>query len=133
MAKLVDPLKPRPTFRKSPSALVEKFRQVLARHPEAQVRTMFGCPCAFVGGNMVTGLYGDEWFIRLGPEPRAAFLKLKGTHPFEPMPGRPMKEHVVLPPSVLASPEKLRTYVNRAVSYGRSLPPKEPKTRRSVS
>ncbi|MCJ7676512.1 MAG: TfoX/Sxy family protein [Anaerolineales bacterium] len=133
MAKSVDPLKPRPTFRKSPPALVERFRQVLARHPEAQVRTMFGCPCAFVGGNMVTGLYGDEWFIRLGAEQRATFLKLKGTHPFEPLPGRAMKEHVVLPPSVLASPEKLRTYVNRAVSYGRSLPPKTPKTGRSSS
>ena len=72
MVKRVDPLRPRPTFRKSPAALVERFRAELARHPEAQVRTMFGCPCAFVRGNMVTGLYGDEWFVRLGPEARAA-------------------------------------------------------------
>lgn len=129
MAKRVDPTRPRPSFRKSPEALAERFRQEVGRHPEAQVRTMFGCPCAFVRGNMVTGLYGDEWFIRLGPEQRTAFLKLKGSHPFEPMPGRAMKEHVVLPPAVLASPTKLRSYLKRAIEYGRSLPPKARKER----
>ena len=133
MVKRVDPLRPRPTFRKSPAALVERFRAELARHPEAQVRTMFGCPCAFVRGNMVAGLYGEEWFIRLGPEARTTFLKQKGSHPFEPMPGRAMKEHVVLPAAILASPARLRTYVSRAVDYGRSLPPKAPKPARSKS
>ena len=135
MAKRVDPKRPmgsgsRPAFRKSPPALVERFRQALASYPEAQVRVVFGCPCAFIRGNMVTGLFGDEWFIRLSPEQRPGLLKLKGAHPFEPMPGRPMREHVVLPAGIVGSPAKLRAYVEKAVVHGRSLPPRAPKARR---
>src|SRR4030065_1322692 len=96
MPKRVDPKKPvgsgsRPAFRKSPPALVERFRKALAGYPEAQVRVVFGCPCAFIRGNMVTGLFGDEWFIRLSPEQRPGLLKLKGAHPFEPMAGRALR------------------------------------------
>ena len=134
MARRVDPVKPsgalRPAFRPSPPALVDQFRKAVARYPEMQVRVVFGCPCAFIRGNMISGLFGDEWFVRLPPEQRSALLRMKGAHPFEPMPGRPMREQVVLPASVLGSPDKLQAYLERAVVHGRSLPPKVHKPRR---
>jgi hypothetical protein len=134
MVKRVDPVKraggPRPAFRPSPPALTERFRQAMASYPEAQVRVVFGCPCAFIRGNMVTGLFGDEWFVRLSPEQRPGLLRLKGAHPFEPMPGRPLREQVVMPASVVGSPAKLQGYIEKAVVHGRSLPPKAPKPRR---
>lgn len=134
MSKRVDPKKPaglgpRPAFRKSPPALAEQFRKAVASYPEAQVRVVFGSPCAFIRGNMITGLFGDEWFIRLSPEQRTGLLRLKDAHPFEPMPGRPMREHVVLPAGIVGSPTKLRAYIEKAVVHGRSLPPKAPKPR----
>jgi len=134
MVKRVDPVKraggPRPAFRQSPPALAEQFRKALAGYPEAQVRVVFGCPCAFIRGNMITGLFGDEWFIRLPAEQRAGLLRLKGAHTFEPMPGHTMREQVVLPAGVVGSPAKLRAYIEKAVVHGRSLPPKAPKPRR---
>jgi hypothetical protein len=133
MVKRVDPVKrpggPRPAFRQSPPALAEQFRKAMATYPEAQVRMVFGCPCAFIRGNMITGLFGDEWFIRLPAEQRPGLLRLKGAHPFEPMPGRPLREQVVLPASIVASPAKLQAYIKKAVVHGRSLPPKAPKSR----
>ena len=134
MVKRVDPVKraggPRPAFRQSPPALAEQFRKAMASYPEAQVRTVFGCPCAFIRGNMVTGLFGDEWFIRLPPEQRPGLLRLKGAHPFEPMPGRPLREQVVLPASIVGSPAKMQAYIEKAVVHGRSLPPKAHKSSR---
>jgi hypothetical protein len=134
MVRRVDPVRPaggsRPEFRKSPPALAERFREVVGRYPEAQVRVVFGCPCAFIGGNMISGLFGDEWFIRLPADQRPALLRLKGAHPFEPMPGRPLREQIVLPASIVGSPAKLQAYMEKAVVHGRSLPPKAPKLHR---
>jgi hypothetical protein len=131
MVKRVDPVKraggPRPSFRQSPPALAEQFRKATASYPEAKVRLVFGCPCAFIRGNMITGLFGDEWFVRLPPEQRTGLLRVKGAHPFEPMPGRPLREQVVLPASIVGSPAKLQAYIEKAVVHGRSLPPKAPK------
>jgi hypothetical protein len=104
----------------------------MASYPEAQVRVVFGCPCAFIRGNMITGLFGDEWFVRLPPEQRPGLLRQKGAHPFEPMPGRQLREQVVLPASIVASPTKVQAYIEKAVVHGRSLPAKAAKPRRSV-
>jgi hypothetical protein len=137
MVKRVDPVKrtgaPRPSFRQSPPALAEQFRKAMASYPEAKVRMVFGCPCAFIRGNMITGLFGDEWFVRLPPEQRSGLLRVKGAHPFEPMPGRPLREQVVLPASIVGSPAKLQAYIEKAVVHGRSLPPKAPKPHQPAS
>jgi hypothetical protein len=47
-----------------------------------------------------------------------------GAKIFEPMPGRPMREYVAVPPQVMADKKKLATWVSRALDYGRSLKPK---------
>jgi hypothetical protein len=46
---------------------------------------------------------------------------------FEPMPGRPMREYVALPPDVAGDVAALREWVERAAAYVRTLPPKAPK------
>ena len=40
-------------------------RSVLDRYPDAQRKQMFGYPAAFVGGNMATGLFAEQWVVRL--------------------------------------------------------------------
>ena len=85
---------------------------------------MFGYPAAFVNGNMATGLHQADWMVRLG-EPERAALVAKGGHPFEPMPGRPMREYVVLPKAVLGERRALAQWVKRGVDYTASLPPKQ--------
>lgn len=116
-----------PSFAKSPPELVERFSAVVDGLPDTERRQMFGYPSLFVGGNLVTGLHQANWFVRLAEAHRAELLAMPGAGPFEPMPGRPMGGYVVLPPSILADDEALYGWVERAIEFGRGLPPKPPK------
>jgi hypothetical protein len=49
-------------------------RDGMDRHPSAERRKMFGHPCAFVGGNMATGLFADSWMVRLPDTERTELL-----------------------------------------------------------
>jgi TfoX/Sxy family transcriptional regulator of competence genes len=100
------------------------FGQLMQRFPEAEPRRMFGCPCAFVHGNMFTGLHQENMIFRLSPEDRAAFLTLPGATPFVPVQGRPMREYVVAPPEMLALPDELERWMSQALSFAKRLPPK---------
>jgi TfoX/Sxy family transcriptional regulator of competence genes len=111
---------------KSPPELVKKFEKLVPGAP-AQMRQMFGYPACFVNGNMFMGLHQDNMVLRLPDTQRAAFLKLNGAGQFEPMPGRPMKEYVTVPPALLKTPKKLEPWVAKALKYGASLKPKAPK------
>jgi TfoX/Sxy family transcriptional regulator of competence genes len=107
-----------------PQELVATFNAVLPLDHRVQPRKMFGYPCCFVGGHMFMGLFQDRMMVRLSPDDRRE-LVAKGGAIFEPMAGKPMKEYVVLPLSVLENQSALRDWVARALSYGGSLPPKE--------
>ncbi|HEU4673940.1 MAG TPA: TfoX/Sxy family protein [Candidatus Limnocylindrales bacterium] len=108
---------------KSPPELVERFARVTEAIPGLERRKMFGYPSGFVNGNLVTGLFGDGWHVRL-PEDGQAELLAAGGRTFEPMAGRPMRGYVMLPPATLADDAALRGWLDRAVAFGRTLPPK---------
>jgi TfoX/Sxy family transcriptional regulator of competence genes len=76
---------------------------------------------------MFTGLFQDRMILRLSEGDRAELLRQPGAKTFEPMPGRPMREYVVVPPSVLGSEALLATWLERALAHARTLPPKQPK------
>src|SRR5262245_47132439 len=67
----------------------EAWRALLPDDPRVSVRPMFGNLAAFVNGNMFTGLFGNDVFVRLPEDERDAVMKAGG-RPFEPMPGRGM-------------------------------------------
>lgn len=116
-----------PGFAKSPPELVERFEAVAAEFPYVTKRLTFGYPCLYVGGNMVSGLYESGWFVRLGGDATTEALALDGAAPFEPMPGRPMTGYTILPESVIDDDAAIRLWVERAIDYGATLPPKAPK------
>jgi len=76
---------------------------------------------------MFAGTFKDSIVVRLAEADRAALLKLRGAAQFEPMPGRPMKEYAVVPPSIVAKPKELGAWIERAHRYGVTLPPKAAK------
>jgi len=115
-----------PSFTKSPPELVERFRTVLDRYPEAERKQMFGYPAAFIGGNMATGLFHDRWIVRL-PESELADARSRGAEDFEPMPGRPMKGFVSIPSDDTADDDKLDSWIGRGLAHAGSMPPKRPK------
>lgn len=113
-----------PPFVKSPAALIERFDAIVAALDGVERRKMFGYPALFVGGNLVTGLFAEQWMIRLPDADREALLAVGGAEPFSPMPGRTMKGYAVLPREVVADDRALREWVDRAIAFGRTLPPK---------
>ena len=113
-----------PSFDKSPPGLVERFGAVMDRHPDAERRKMFGYPAAFVGGNMATGLFADQWVVRL-PDDEIGPAKADGAGSFEPMPGKPMKAFVVIPAGEVADDAAITAWVERGLTLARSMPPKK--------
>jgi len=111
---------------KSPQGLVDLFAESLPDDPRVERRRMFGYPAIFVRGNMCAGLFGDGMFARLSADDRAALPG--GGAPFEPMPGRPMKDYALVPDDVLADDERLAEVLAQAVAFTATLPPKERKT-----
>ncbi len=111
-------------FGKSPPELVAWFSEAAARHPEAQQRKMFGYPSLFVRGNYASGLYEDRWVVRLAADDLAALLALPGAAPFSPMPGRSMKGWATLPAEVVADVARLDAWIDRALEFAATLPPK---------
>ncbi len=116
----------RPKFEKSPPELVERFSVVLDRvgTPETTRRPMFGYPCAWIGGNMATGLFAGSWWVRLPPERLAEVLASGAARIMEIMPGRPMKGYVALPDDAVADDAQIDAWVREAIDYTATLPPK---------
>ena len=112
-------------WERSSADLTARFGSVIDGVDGLEPRKMFGEAAGFVNGNLVTGLHAGRWFVRLPDADRAEALALDGSSVFAPMPGRPMKQYVILPPSVLEDAAALSSWLHRAVAHGRSLPPKK--------
>jgi hypothetical protein len=118
-----------PRFDKSSPAIVDRFGSVMDRYPHAERRKMFGYPAAFVGGNMATGLFAEQWIVRL-PEPELNAALEDGATPFAPMPGRTMGGFVVIPPAVVADDAAIGAWVAKGLAHAAAMPPKEPGARK---
>jgi len=115
-----------PKFEKSPPELVEQFNAALGRvgTPDTTRRAMFGYPCAWINGNMATGLFAKQWWLRVDEPDREVLLALPGAHPFEVMPGKAMGRYVTMPDSLVADTAALDAWLEKALAFTRTLPPK---------
>ena len=113
-----------PKWTKSPPDLINLFHAALPKDPSVEPRKMFGFDCAFVNGNMFTGLHQADLMLRLPEAEREALLALPEARPFEPIRGRPMREYVVVPASLHADRRALGRWMAKALRYAASLPRK---------
>ena len=90
---------------------------------------MFGFPCAFVNGNMFTGLHQRDIIVRFPEDTRAELLEVPGANRFEPMAGRVMREYVAVPHAMQDDAETLASWVARSFEFALTLPVKVPKKR----
>jgi TfoX/Sxy family transcriptional regulator of competence genes len=120
-----------PEFSPAPEELKNTFEKAMLSMPLAEKRKMFSYPCAFINGQMFAGLFRTDMFVRLSSEDRLQFLELEGAKVFEPMPGRPMREYVTVPELMLDNESELDAWLTRAFNYACSLPPKEPKAKKT--
>jgi len=114
--------------------LVSKLDDAVAEAAQAsgvqvELKPMFGCPAYFTNGNMFAGVHQSSLMLRLPQDGRAEVVSLGGG-PFEPMQGRPMKEYVVLPASVLDDAAATAQWVRRSAEHAATLPAKEKKVRK---
>ena len=111
-------------WKPAPAEWIRVFGEAVGDLPDAEQRKMFGYPAAFVRGNMFAGLHESGLVLRLPDSEREKLLKRVGAKPFEPMPGRPMREYVVAPDDFVAQPAQVKAWLRKAFEYGSSLPPK---------
>jgi TfoX/Sxy family transcriptional regulator of competence genes len=102
------------------------FKALLPDDPALSTRPMFGNLAAFVSGNMFTGLFGEDLFVRVDSPAREQLVKEGGTD-FAPMAGRPMKGYVTLAPGWAERPDATRAWIVRSLEFAHTLPGKEPK------
>jgi TfoX/Sxy family transcriptional regulator of competence genes len=114
-----------PKWRPAPPALIAEFTRAVADVPKIENRKMFGYPAIFLNGNMVAGLFQDQMIVRLSESDRETLAAIPGAARFEPMPGRPMREYMVLPASIVGTPAKSREWLERARGFVATLPPKK--------
>ncbi|HEX3081729.1 MAG TPA: TfoX/Sxy family protein [Candidatus Saccharimonadia bacterium] len=103
------------------------FRDLCESYPQLVVRPMFGHLAAFGAdnGQMTAGVYGTEVNLRLSEADRAELMATYDAKLFEPLPGRPMREYVVVPEEVQADEKLLEHWLQRAIDYTSGLPPKK--------
>ncbi len=86
---------------------------------------MGGSPAAVVNGNVFMRIRRTQFVLRLSEGDRTELLQVPGAAAFEAIPGRPMKEYVVLPPSVLRNQRQLLRWVKRSHDYAQRLSPQQ--------
>jgi TfoX/Sxy family transcriptional regulator of competence genes len=106
------------------------FRSLIPGDPAVEIKPMFGNLGAFVHGNMFAGLFGPAVGVRLGGTARAELEAIDGSGPFGPA-ERPMGGYTSLPQAWRTTPDLAEHWVEKALAYASSLPPKASKPKRA--
>jgi TfoX/Sxy family transcriptional regulator of competence genes len=104
--------------------LAARVRDALVGREAIVERKMFGGLGFLYHGNMCTGVRGNALIARLGDRADEALAE-PHVRPFSSDDGRPaMTGWVLVDPPGIESTEDLEAWVDRAVAYTGSLPPK---------
>ena len=106
------------------------FRSLVPDGAGIEVKPMFGNLGAFVNGNMFAGLLGPGVGVRLDDAGRDELAAVEGSGPFGPA-ERPMSGYLTLPAAWRANPDVAASWVERALAYVQSMPPKARKPKPS--
>ena len=103
--------------------LADRVRAVLPDGEAVDERPMFGGLTFMLSGHMLCGVVKDTLMVRLGPEETDRALEQPHVRPMD-FTGRAMKGMVFIDPAGLHD-QALRHWVDAAVGFVRSLPPKQ--------
>ena len=116
---------------KPTQAAIDAFANAFPAHDDRAVqKKMFGCPAAFVNGNMFCGVFHNGLTFRLPADRLVALSELDGVGEFEPMPGRPWKEYIFANPEVCAAAD-LASWAGEALNHTATMPPKKPRAKKA--
>ncbi len=106
--------------------LVERIRHLVGDELGYGEKKMFGGVCFLLHGNMVAGVTNDDLMLRVGPDAWADALARPEAREMD-FTGRSMKGYVYVAPAGLTEDADLQAWLDRALAFVGSLPPKEPK------
>jgi TfoX/Sxy family transcriptional regulator of competence genes len=105
--------------------LAERARAILAAAGQTPAeKKMFGGMSFLISGNMCCGVMGEDLLIRVGAEASGAALADPAARPFD-MGRGPSPGWVVVAPGGTASDETLAVWVQQALAFVTTLPPKK--------
>jgi hypothetical protein len=104
--------------------LANLIREVIADEPDVTEKRMFGGLAFLVGGYMTVAASGQGGLLaRVDPAQSDGLLLKPHAAPFE-MRGRSMEGWLRVAPEGVRTRRQLEPWVQRALTYARSLPPK---------
>ena len=106
------------------------FRSLIPEAPGVEVKPMFGNLGAFVHGNMFAGLFGSAIGLRLTDEDATDLRAVPGAGPFGPA-ERPMGGYTSVPVAWRDERALLDEWVDKALEYVTTFPPKAPKPKKA--
>lgn len=104
--------------------LADRIRLVLARSRAISEKKMFGGLAFFMNGHMVCGVVKADLMLRLGEETTTTALTQPHTRPMD-FTGKPLKSMIYVDARGIDSEESLRAWVESALAYVKTLPPKK--------
>jgi TfoX N-terminal domain len=110
--------------------LAERVRRRLADLGGVQEMKMFGGIGFLLHGNLCCGVNGADLVVRLAHKDADDLLVDPNVRAMDIV-GRPMKEWLYISPTGVRTTRQLGGWVNRAVAFASSLPPKAAGSRRA--
>ncbi|SFO70689.1 TfoX N-terminal domain-containing protein [Mesorhizobium sp. NFR06] len=112
----------KPSTSVAPDPMVARLRAALGRRAFTEQK-MFGGTCFMINGNMLVGTSKRGLLVRVGKEGHAAAAARPHARPME-MGGRSMEGYVHVAPEGTASEADLAGWLDRALAFVGTLPPK---------
>jgi len=103
--------------------LAERIRSKLKSRRGIAEKKMFGGVGFLINGNLACGVNKQDLIVRLSDKDFEASLKQAHVRVFD-MTGRPMKGWIVVSGQGLANDRTLHSWIEKGVTFARSLPPK---------
>jgi TfoX/Sxy family transcriptional regulator of competence genes len=103
--------------------LATRLRDLIGAQPGLAEKKMFGGLAMLLHGNMAVGVHGEALVVRTEPSQQERLLAEPGARVFD-LTGRPMKGWLLVDPAGCAEDDDLRRWVDRGLTFARSLPPK---------
>jgi TfoX/Sxy family transcriptional regulator of competence genes len=100
--------------------LAERVEGLLSGVQGMAARRMFGGLAFVLDGSMSVGIIGSDLIVRVGGDAYDEALSEPGVRPFD-MTGRPMRGWVLVSPQATREDSELAAWLERGVSYARTL------------
>ena len=104
-------------------SLAGRIREELSHRNELTEKKMFGGLSFMLGGNMCCGILKDDLVVRVDPDSYESALAKPHARPMD-FTGRPLKGMVYVGPEGYRTDEELKCWLDQALSFALSLPPK---------